>query len=389
MGNRLGIQILVTRLPVMLALAVLTLLAPLMFGQAAQAHKIRPAIIDLALAADGTYHLSIKTNMEALISRIGPGHGDTDDAPQAVEYKALRALPAPELQKRFTSFFPSWRRDIQLEFDGRRVVPELSGTQIPPVGDPALARLSVITLAGTIPQGAKTVRFSLANSGTLILRVKRAGPGEPVTALLKGGAASADLPLSGEVETSLWQIFTDYVGLGYVHILPMGLDHILFVLGLYLLNTHLRPLLIQITAFTLAHSITLGLGLYGVVSVPPAIVEPLIAASIIYVAVENMVTSKLHVWRPVIVFLFGLLHGLGFASVLMEIGLPRSDFVSGLIAFNIGIELGQLSVIAIAFLLTGFWFRHKPWYRTRIVWPLSALIALFGAYWMIERLFLQ
>ena len=85
--------------------------------------------------------------------------------------------------------------------------------------------------------------------------------------------------------------------------------------------------------------------------------------------------------------MFGLLHGLGFASVLTEIGLPRADFVTGLIAFNVGIELGQLSVIAMAFLLTGLWFRHKPWYRQRIVWPVSALIALIGAYWTIERVF--
>jgi hypothetical protein len=87
-----------------------------------------------------------------------------------------------------------------------------------------------------------------------------------------------------------------------------------------------------------------------------------------------------------VVFAFGLLHGLGFAGVLTEVGLPREDFVTGLVAFNVGVEGGQLAVIAIAFLAVGLGFRNKPWYRARVVMPLSALIALTGLYWMVERL---
>jgi len=131
--------------------------------------------------------------------------------------------------------------------------------------------------------------------------------------------------------------------------------------------------------------LTLGLGLYDVVNVSPVIVEPLIAASIVYVAVENIVTSKLHAWRPLVVFGFGLLHGLGFAGVLQDIGLPRADYLTGLIAFNIGVELGQLAVITIAFAATGLWFRARPWYRARIVIPASAAIALVGLIWTVER----
>ena len=146
--------------------------------------------------------------------------------------------------------------------------------------------------------------------------------------------------------------------------MPLGLDHILFVLGLYLLSVRLRPILIQVTSFTVAHSVTLGLGLYGVVSVPPSVVEPLIAVSIVFIAVENFLTDRLTPWRPYLVFGFGLIHGLGFAGVLHEVGLVRDDFINGLIAFNVGVELGQLAVIALAFLVTGLWFRKKPWYRT-------------------------
>ena len=378
MSNRSSQQFLVT---------ALLLLGSLFLAQSAFAHKIRPAIIDVQFLSDGQYKLSIKTNLEALIARIKPEHDETNLSPQAIEYNTLRGQSPTQLQQRFAGFRAQWLRSISLEFDGRRVTPKIDKLHIPPIGDTALARVSIISLSGLIPARAHQFRFAIADVRTAILRVKRADTDEMVTALLKTGAKSAAIPLTGVVETSFWRTFADYTGLGFEHILPKGLDHILFVLGLYLLNTSLRPLLVQITAFTLAHSITLGLGLYGILNISPAIVEPLIAISIVYVAVENLVTSKLHVWRPVIVFMFGLLHGLGFASVLTEIGLPRADFVTGLIAFNVGIELGQLSVITVAFLLTGLWFRHKPWYRQRIVWPVSAIIALIGAYWTVERIF--
>ena len=102
---------------------------------------------------------------------------------------------------------------------------------------------------------------------------------------------------------------------------------------------------------------------------------------------ENIFTQKLHVWRPIIVFVFGLLHGLGFAGILTEIGLPPSDFILGLIAFNVGVEFGQLAVIALAFLVVG-WFVNKPWYRSRVVIPASLAIAAMGAFWFVERTFL-
>ena len=140
------------------------------------------------------------------------------------------------------------------------------------------------------------------------------------------------------------------------------------------------------TSFTLAHTITLALSIYGVLSLAPTIVEPLIALSIVYVGVENILTRELKPWRVVVVFLFGLLHGLGFAGVLTEIGLPRSEFLPALIAFNVGVELGQLAVIGIAFLAVGLWYRNRPWYRQRVTIPGSVLISLVGLYWFMERI---
>jgi hypothetical protein len=149
----------------------------------------------------------------------------------------------------------------------------------------------------------------------------------------------------------------------------------------------LRPLLWQVTAFTLAHTVSLALATLKIVAVPAEIVEPLIAASIVYVAVENILWQKLTPWRPLVVFGFGLLHGLGFASVLGEVGLDPARFLTGLIGFNIGVELGQLAVILGAFLVVGFWFGTRPWYRRAIQIPASVAIALTGGYWFVERTF--
>jgi len=176
-----------------------------------------------------------------------------------------------------------------------------------------------------------------------------------------------------------------YLKLGYTHILPLGLDHILFVLSLFLLSPKLKTVLWQSLAFTVAHSITLGLAMYGVVKVSPAIVEPLIALSIMYVALENVFVKKLRPSRIGVVFLFGLVHGLGFASALSSLGLPQNSFLSSLVMFNVGVELGQLTVILLAFFLIGKWFGNKPYYHKYIVSPLSLLIAAIALFWVIQR----
>jgi|SRR5437867_2687317 len=182
------------------------------------------------------------------------------------------------------------------------------------------------------------------------------------------------------------ELLQNYFVLGFTHILPGGVDHILFVLGVFLFGSRLKSMLWQVSAFTVAHSITLGLTLYGIVSLSAAWVEPLIAISIAYVAVENLFTSRLTPWRVAVVFAFGLLHGMGFASALRELGLPRSEFLTGLVTFNAGVEAGQLAVIAGAFVLVACWPLNHDEYRRRIVVPGSALIALIGLYWTIARL---
>ena len=184
----------------------------------------------------------------------------------------------------------------------------------------------------------------------------------------------------------LYKKFYIFVKAGFEHIIPQGLDHILFVLGLFFSCITFRSLLWQVTAFTVAHSITLVLAAQGLVQLRGDIVEIIIALSIVWIAVENCLYKETSKWRYLVVFSFGLLHGLGFAALLTEYGLPKENFISLLLAFNIGVEFGQLAVLVIAFLLIKLVLR-KNWYSNQIKIPASIIIALVGLFWFVERIF--
>ena len=172
---------------------------------------------------------------------------------------------------------------------------------------------------------------------------------------------------------------------GFLHVLPLGVDHILFVLGIFLLSRKWKPLLFQVSAFTLAHTLTLGMATVGWVSVPSSIVEPIIAGSIAFVALENIFFPKYHARRLIIVFLFGLIHGLGFAGALSDLSLDPAVLITSLIGFNLGVEGGQLAVILLAFIGV-YRFKDEQKYRRGVVIPVSLAIAGLGIYWMIERI---
>jgi hypothetical protein len=182
-------------------------------------------------------------------------------------------------------------------------------------------------------------------------------------------------------------VFWYYLKLGYLHILPNGFDHILFVTGLCLLNNKISTILWQATAFTVAHSITLALSMKNLIVAPGAVIEPIIALSILFVAVENLLIAKLSAWRILLVFMFGLIHGMGFASSLNEIGLPRDKFFLSIISFNLGVELGQTTIILLVFALIILPFHSIKNYKKAVVYPLSIIIALIASYWTIERVF--
>ena len=178
-----------------------------------------------------------------------------------------------------------------------------------------------------------------------------------------------------------------YFKLGFSHIVPEGFDHVLFIVGICLINTKLKSIIYQASAFTVAHTISLALSMKNIIVAPSPVIEPIIALSIVFVAVENLILNELKPWRIVLVFLFGLIHGMGFASSLNEIGLPPGKFFTSILMFNVGVEVCQVFLISLVFGLIIFPLKNKTWYRYRVVYPISIGIALISSYWTIERLF--
>ncbi len=240
----------------------------------------------------------------------------------------------------------------------------------------------------TLPAGASVISLKFpAVLGEVILSVDRPGV-EPVYLPLAPGetAPEIDVRMAGGTTNPVgtlglaWR----YIKFGFGHIVPEGPDHALFVLGLFLLSPRFKPVLWQITAFTVAHTITLTLTTLHIVGLSSRIIEPTIAASIAFVGVENLLTTKVHAWRPAVAFVFGLVHGMGVATAFNEAGFPAGQLVPSLAAFTVGIEGGHLAVLAGAFLVLGWW-RDKPWYRHRVAIPLSLVIAAIAVFWMVRR----
>lgn len=370
-----------------LALALLLLAAMALPAGRAMAHEVRPIIATLAVEQGGAVEIGLSLNLEAAMAGIAPEHANTDDSATPPVYDRLRGLPPQALAREFGAFEQRFLAGLDIAFDGRPASLTVSDLAIPPVGDPALPRISELVLTGVLADRARTLTWRLDRAlGDSVVRLRGPGSDQILRATyVPAGETAGPLTLEGALPQRWTEVFATYLRIGFIHIVPRGLDHVLFVIGLFLLSTRLSALLWQVSAFTVAHTVTLGLGALGIVTLSPAIVEPLIALSIAWVAIENLVTDRLHRWRPVVVFCFGLLHGLGFAGVLGEIGLDRAHFVAGLLAFNIGVELGQLTVIAACFLAVG-WAMRRRLYRELAVIPASAGIAFIALYWTVERL---
>ncbi len=365
------------------------------------AHEVLPTIADITVTGEGQVVLDLRINIEAFLAGIDlDAVEDTDADAAAGDYDVLRALPASDITARTQEIIALWNAHPLVQA-GEAVPLSLEALTIPDDIDVELPRISDLRVTGQLPANTEALTVNWpAGSGALVLRQQ--GVEAPYTGFLEGGQSSPAIALDGGAAQTPGAAFLTYIPVGFDHILPKGLDHILFVLGLFFLSTKWAPLLWQVSAFTLAHTVTLALGALGWVTLPGSIVEPLIAASIVYVAVENLFQRGLTRWRPLIIFGFGLLHGLGFASVLAAFGLPENQFIPALIGFNVGVEIGQLTVIAIAALVLLGCTRlarrsdlseveapvgtYAVMFRAVSI-PGSLLIALIGAYWCIERVF--
>ena len=368
----------------MLRVALLALVSTLLVVTTARAHEVQPTIADLTLNA-GDVEVVLDWVLEAPIAGLDlEGVEDTNAAVGAEDYDALRALDAASLETAFREAWPSIAQGLSLRAGDEALALEIIGLTIPEVGNVELARNAQVTLSAALPEGDSAVVMTWASEyGPLVVRQQ--GIENGYTAYLIAGGETDPIPRIGGDDQTGGQAFVEYISVGFDHIIPLGLDHILFVLGLFFLSLKMRPLLWQISAFTLAHTVTLALGSTGIIRISPEIVEPLIAASIVYVGIENVLSRGLTPWRPFVVFGFGLLHGLGFASVLGDFGLGGAHFVPKLIGFNVGVEIGQLAVIATTFVALGILFGRHAWWRLRIAIPVSVAIALIATFWVFER----
>lgn len=384
--TRIAIGIRVALRSLLLCLQVNVMFAAATTG-VAMGHEMRPALVDLTVTGDRRFTLAIRANAEAMLAGIASGHSARAGAAKAAEYDRLRQLSPGALSAELDRFWPGLIDGLQVRVGNQTAALSHAGVRVPPAGDLGQPRITQFDLIGVLPDGDGLLSWRYAAEfGDSVIRLHRAGAAEPLhTAYVPAGQTSEPVAIDSFVTQSGWKILRDYILVGFEHILPKGLDHILFVVGLYLLAAGMKPLLKQVTMFTLAHSVTLALGLLGIVNVPAGIVEPLIALSIVYVATDNLMGARLARFRLAVVFCFGLLHGLGFAGVLREFGLPAGDVVPALIGFNLGVEAGQLTVIALCFLTFGLWFGGRRWYRQVIVAPVSGMLSLIGALWFVER----
>ena len=361
------------------------------------ADVVKPALVEISVNTNGTFQVEIRASIEALLTGINSRYKNTKDAPNAQAYDDLRVLPKEQLLASFKLFEKDFYEQVRLSFDGQQSQFQISAVKIPEPGYVKVPRISIISLQGQAPVSAQSLSWyypmRFGDNAVRVRQVDEANEKWHWSAWqwLRKDQASQPFSLT-EVFTqqSITEIISTYLLSGFEHILPKGLDHILFILGIFLLSLHLRPLLWQVTMFTIAHTITLGLSMNGMINLPANIVEPLIALSIAFIAIENILSAKLHKSRLLIVFAFGLLHGLGFASVLADFGMPENDFAVALISFNVGVEIAQLAIILIAYCLFSYGLRRQladdQQYRKVVVIPGSLIIALIGLYWTYDRI---
>ena len=356
------------------------MIALLLIATAASAHESERTKVTLTLSADGTFTLDVANDPMWLLLRLETFAGGAVPANLS---PAQRDARLAQLTTVFADRVVLFVDAHEVRAGGVEYIPpRAQGSGLGDQGSP----LASFHLTGMMPRDATRLRWLYGLVGDRYPLEIKQPDGSSAIEWIEGTNWSGVIDLSKSfTRPTRLEIVRQYLWLGYTHILPKGLDHILFVLGIFLLSPRLKTMLLQVTAFTIAHSITLGLSIYGILSLPSRIVEPLIALSIAYVAIENLVTRELKPWRLALVFMFGLLHGLGFAGVLRELGLPRDEFLTALLTFNLGVEGGQLTIIAAAMLAVAP-FMNKGWYRQRVVMPASVVIAAIGAYWFVVRL---
>jgi hypothetical protein len=356
----------------------------------AQADVVKPALVEISIFEDKTLALEIDLSLEAAMTGIGTQYKKTTDAPNSDHYDELRALKPNVLRQRFKSFEAKFLNSLELSVNNQAQVLTLTNAKIDIVGYKKRPRKTILTYQVQLSEWPKTLAWQYGKIyGDSALRYQVYKKDEynwSQWQWLRDGTPSGVIDINHPEPLSAVQNFYQFVSIGFDHVIPLGWDHILFIVGMALSSLLWRKLLLLVTTFTLAHTLTLGLAMYGVVEVSARIVEPLIAFSIAYVSIENLLVKQSIKRKSIVVFLFGLIHGLGFASMLKEFEMTPDSFLTTLIGFNVGVELAQivivLGVVSVLLILREL----KLNYRQLAVVPISILIALIGVWWGVERL---
>ncbi len=332
----------------------------------------------------------VQTELTVDVDAIALGRDPSADSSDALA--VLAAMEPDERQEALARAETYLKRHVRLRFDGE---PTNFSVAFPkPLDSPIDLEPLLPSYFGTtarlessLPDEAKSLTFfASASLRGIRLTIRDLRTPQEFRVVLAPGEESAPWPIDSAEppNASRRAAVGHYLKLGFLHILPLGLDHVLFVVLLFLPTTRLSPLLWQVTAFTIAHSVSLALSIFDLISLPSRAVEPLIAVSIAWLALENLRHKEPARSRTALIFCFGLLHGLGFAGVLRELGLPEGQRLLALIAFNVGVEGGQIAVIAAAAVSIGL-LRGYRWYRGWIVVPASAAIGALGLFWAVQR----
>ena len=361
-----------------------------LFSLGALSHEIRPSIADYKIEENILY-FDIRLNAELILSGIDASNiTDTNSSPLSATYDDLRSLTRENLKILLIESWDDIQSKINLNINDVSTKFELVDINIEANRDFEISRDSIIYLKYELDEDDEFLTFKWSEKyGPIIIREINELKKEDdlYTEYLQAGLQTDKIFIKSENTQSIFKSIINYFILGIQHIIPKGLDHILFIVGLFFFSATLRPLLIQVTMFTIAHSITLIFVSVSYINVNPLIVEPIIALSIAYVGIENIFRKYVKEYlRYIIIFFFGLLHGLGFALVLSDIGYQSSKLILNLISFNLGIEAAQIFIILFLYILLGIKFSNKKYYRYIFQVPVSLFIALVGIYWFFERI---
>ena len=354
------------------------------------ADVVKPALVEISIYPDKKVEVVIDLSLEAAMTGIGTQYKNTTDAPSAAEYDELRALAPEVLRQRFKNFETKFLNELQLNINHQVQNLHLENIKIDIVGYKKRPRKTLLTYTTQLQEWPKTLSWQYNKDyGDSALRYQVFEKNEYNWSQwwwLRNGATSGVIDINHPEPITTMQRMLKFVSIGFDHVIPLGWDHILFIIGMALSSLMWRRLLLLVSTFTLAHTLTLGLAMLGMVEISGRIIEPLIAFSIAYVAIENLLPNPSIKRKSIIVFLFGLVHGLGFASMLKSFKMSADNFLTTLISFNVGVELAQIVIVSGVVFLLFFIKSLNLNYKEIVIVPASIVISLIGIWWGIERI---